>query len=174
MSCLLSCPISLVSLYGDVSLRSVGLSVSSVKCIAIYCSVTAECWDESIKCQVSHVLSHNMCLVMSHSMCCVNTDVSLLRVKCQVSAECRVECIKCQVSSLLSHNMFLLCHCTGMCLCGVSGWEWWVLSVKCLVPQLLCHCIAVSLYCDVSLRSVGLRVMSVRRNVATHGHTSDC
>ena len=98
MSCLLSCPISLVSLYGDVSLRSVGLSVSSVKCIAIYCSVTAECWDESIKCQVSHVLSHNMCLVMSHSMCCVNTDVSLLRVKCQVSAECRVECIKCQVS----------------------------------------------------------------------------
>ena len=80
--------------------------------------------------QVSSVLSHNMCLVMSHSMCYVTTwDVSLRSVRVRVS------------------------------------------SVKCHVPQ---YVSLVSLYCDVSLVSVGVGVMSVRRNVATHGHTSDC
>ena len=74
----------------------------------------------------------------------VMSHISCVTVLGCVSAECGVECIKCQVS------------CPIIC----------VLSCP-----IVC---VVSLYCDVSLRSVGVGVMCVRRNVTTHGHTSDC
>ena len=102
--------VSSVLQYIAVSLQSVGMRVSSVKCL--------------MSCPIICVLSCPIVCVVSIQMClCWGSSVkSLLSVG--------VECIKCQVSSLLSHNMFLLCHCTtGMCLCGVSGWEWWVSGV---------------------------------------------